>query len=249
MKAKAPFFIPAFLVHAFFVMTGIASVSGQTSTEILSKAFDASIGRENLPISNGTVHYNPYRISNNRHYYYPSDRFEKGIVKYNGQEYFDAYILYDTYKDLLLYKIRESDLVSINLIPEKATAFTLNKRNFVFISSSQFPLSQIKTGYYEENLSSIHFHFYIRHHRDKREVLKGTTAFAEFDDNYSFYIRKEDAFYEITSRKDVIRLFPEYKRKINDFHAANRNLERTDSPLFYEKLMAYLNNSIENATH
>lgn len=226
----------------------VNTVQAQSSEEIITKHFDQTIGMENLDINNGTVHVNEFRILNNKHRYYPTDSFETGNVNYNNQQYFNVALKYDLYKDVLIYKPINSDVISINLIPERVASFTLNNRKFIYINHFIFPLSPIKTGYYEESVTGKNFIFYIRHHRDKREILKGSSVYNEFDDNYEYFIKKENAFTEISAKKDIIKLFPEQKRKINDFYSASSKLKKTDEKAFFEKLLTYLNNAIENNT-
>lgn len=217
-----------------------------SSVETLTKAFDNSIGKENLEISNGTLHVNEFRILNNMHQYYPSDSFTIGSLTYKQQEYYETALKYDIFKDIVVYKPRESEVVSINLIQNDINSFKINNRKFVYLNQLDFPLSQIKTGYYEEYISGKQFTFYIKHHKDKREVLKTETIFIEFDNNYSYFVRKGDAFYEINSKKDIIHLFPEIKRQINDYCSSYRNLKTTDEQLYYEKIFTAINKIQEN---
>ncbi|CAM3533374.1 hypothetical protein FSS13T_03360 [Flavobacterium saliperosum S13] len=247
MKTKHSPFLSKLLL-TMLLASAINIAQAQTSEEVLTKHFDQSLGSENLDINNGTVHVNEFRVLNNKHRYYPSDNFETGNVTYNNQQYFDIPLKYDLYKDILVYKPQNSGIISINLIHDRVTSFRINNRNFILINSLLFPLSPIKTGYYEENVSGKNFTFYIRHHRDKREVLKGASVFNEFDDNYEYFIKRNGAFNKISSKKDLIKLFPEQKRKINDFYSASGKLKKTDELLFYEKLITYLNNAIENNT-
>lgn len=229
-----------------FLSFGTHYAIGQTSSKTLSKAFDQAIGKENLELSNGPVHVTEFRIYGNKHNFYPADSFEKGNITYNNQEYFDIDIKYDLYKDILLYKPQASEAISINLIQEKVSKFTINQRNFIFLDKLLYPLSPISSGYYEENFSGKDFTFYIKHHRDKQDVIKGTSIFHEFDDNYEYYLKKGSSFFIIDSKKDIIKLFPEQKRKINEFYAAFRKMANDDQPKFYEKLIAYLQNSTDN---
>lgn len=218
----------------------------QSSEETIAKYFDQTIGYENLEINNGNVHVNEYRILNNKNRYYPSEKFETGNITYNNQDYFDVAIKYDLYKDILVYKPQGSDVISINLIQEKVSAFKINNKNFVYLNSLHFPLSPIKSGYYEKSTSGKNFTLYIRHHKDKREILKGASVFNEFDDNYEYFIQKDASFYKLSRKKDIIELFPDHKKKINDFYSSYRKLEKSDGPLFYEKLMTYIHNAVEN---
>lgn len=247
MKTKHNTFDPKLLL-TFLLTLAVNILAAQTSEEVLTKYFDQTIGSENLDINNGSVHVNEFRILNNKHRYYPADNFETGTVTYNNQQYFDIPLKYDLYKDILVYKPKNSDIISINLIHDRVAGFTINNKKFIYINSLLFPLNPIKTGYYEENLSGKDFIFYIRHHRDKREVLKGASVFNEFDDNYEYFIKRDGIFNKVSTKKDLIKLFPDQKRKINDFYSASGKLKKTNEPLFYEKLITYVNNAIENNT-
>lgn len=228
----------------FFIT--VNTTLAQSSEETISKYFDQTIGNENLEINNGSVHVNEFRILNNKHRYYPSEKFEIGNITYNNQQYFDLAIKYDIYKDILIYKPQASDVISINLIPEKTSSFNINKKKFVYLNSLIFPLNPIKSGYYEESISGKNFTLYIKHHRNRKETIKEASIFNEFIDNYEYYVKKETSFHKLSTKKDLIKLFPEQKRTINDFYSSYRKLENSDRPLFYEKLMTYLRNAIEN---
>lgn len=242
---KSVFFykITAFTTGFFFTVT---IALAQSSEETIAKYFDRTIGNGNLEINNGNVHVNDFQILNNKNCYYPSEKFENGNITYNNQNYYDLAIKYDLYKDILVYKPQASDVISINLNPEKTSSFYINKKKFIYINSLLFPLSPIKSGYYEENISEKNFTFYIKHHRDRREIIKETSVLNEFNDNYEYYIKKDGSFYKISAKKDLIKLFPERKKTINEFYSSFRKLEDSNEPLFYEKLMTYLHNDIEN---
>ncbi|KGO96439.1 hypothetical protein Q767_05915 [Flavobacterium enshiense DK69] len=199
-----------------------------------------------MDINNGIIHINEFRILNNKHRYYPNDKFEIGSATYNSQNYYDIPLKYDIYKDILIYRPQESEAISIELIHEKVTAFSINNKKFVYLNNIYFPMMQIKPGYYEENISGKNFIFYIKHHRNKREILKGSSVFYEFDNDYEYLLEKNGTFNKISSKKDLIKLFPEYKRKINDFYSSSKKILKSDEPLFYEKMMTYLNNETAN---
>lgn len=247
MNTKALLFYANPLLTVLFALAA-NKAQAQYSEEVLTKYFDQRFGYENLEINNGTVHENEFRVSNNKHCYYPNENFEKGNITYNNQQYFDIPIKYDLYNDILVYKPQNSNIISINLIKEKVSSFTINNKNFIYIDNLFSPLSHIKKGYYEESVSGKNFVFYIKHHRSRREIIKESSIYHEFDDNYEYYIKSEGAFHKISSKKDVMKIFPELKQKINDLYSAYDKLKKTNEAVFYEKLMTYLNNTIENNT-
>lgn len=244
-SSKIVLYFKLLLLSSIFFLT-INTTLAQSSEETIANYFDQTIGNENLDINNGQVHVNEFRLLNNKHRYYPSEKFEIGNITYNNQDYFNVAIKYDMYKDILVYKPQASEVISINLIQEKVATFNINKRKFVYLNNLFTPSSPIKSGYYEENFTGKNFTFYIKHHRDKKEVTKEAHVLTEFNDNYEYYIKKNASFYKLSTKKDLIKLFPERKRTINDFHSAFRKLEKSDRTLFYEKLMIHLHNTIEN---
>lgn len=246
MKTKPKRDLQKLLIAFTIVFFNLNHIQGQSSEESLYKSFDLAIGKDNLAINNGAIHFNEYRIINNKHRYYPTEKFENGSVVYSGQHYFDIPIKYDIYRDIVIYRPQESDVIGIELIPEETTSFSINNKKFIYITNLFFQTNQMKSGYYEENVTGKNFTFYIKHHRDKREILKGTSVFYEFEDNYEYYIKKDNSFTRISSKKDLIRFFPEHKRKINDFYFSSKKILKSNEPLFYEKMMAYLNNVMEN---
>lgn len=235
------------LLLSTFYFLGSNPLHSQSSNEELAKSFDKTIGYGNLNINNGIVHTNEFRISKNKHRYYLSEKFEKGDVTYNDQTYFDVNLKYDLYQDNLVYQ-PEGSFVGFNLIGEKVGSFKIFDKKFVYLNSTLFPFSLIKSGFYQEIVTNKNTTFYIKHKKDKREVIKETSTFNEFDDNYEFFLKKNSTFYKIKTKKDLAVLFPESKRKIYDFYSGYSQLEKDDKPLFFEKIMAYINNTIENNT-
>jgi len=246
MKIKKNVFYYKLLILLCVFFLRVDTTLAQTSDETIAKYFDRSIGNGNLEINNGSVHVNEFRILNNKHPYYPTEKFEIGNITYNNQHYFDLAIKYDIYKDILVYKPQASDIISINLIPEKTSSFNINKKKFVYLNSFLSPLNPIKSGYYEESVVGKNFTLYIKHHRDRKEIIHETSVLNEFNDKYEYYIKKDASFHKLNTKKDLIKLFPERKRTITDFYSSFRKLEDSDRTLFYEKLMTYLRNAIEN---
>lgn len=246
MKTKPKTNFQRLLIAFTLIISNLNHLQGQSSEETLTKSFDQAIGKENLDINNGIIHINEYRILNNKHRYYPNDKFEIGFVTYNNQNYYDIPLKYDIHKDILIYRPLESDAISIELIQKNVAAFNINNKKFVYLNNFYFSIIKLKPGYYEETISGKNFTFYIRHHRSKREVLKGSSVFYEFDNDYEYFIEKNGAFNKVSSKKDLIKLFPQYKRKISDFYSSSKKMLKSDESLFYEKMMNYLNNEMVN---
>ena len=245
LSKKSTVILATVLLMPFFSNAQAALQFEKTTTE-----FDQFLERDNLPISNGILHISPYRITNGKNRYYPTDGFSQGNVEHNNQWYFKVPIKYDLFSDLIIYKTLDSETISIELTQESVQSFSINNKKFLYLTGGLNLNSVIKNGYYEENYKGKHFTFYIKHKRTKRDVLKNQSVMHEFDDYYSYYLFADSIFHRIQTKKDLIRLYPNVKSKINDFYIMNRSLEKNDKTAFYELLAPYLDTALtQSATN
>lgn len=234
------------IITLYTLFFGFYKTHAQSEERYITKMHDSIIGKQGLAINNGYYHSNPYPLLNGKHRYYASDSSLKGTVFYENQYYYDIDIKYDLYQDVLVYKpTSESGNIGIELIPQNVDHFTINKRKFVNLGKTVSPMITFIKGYYEENLNSKNFVFYIKHHKDRKEITNGTRTYNEFNDNNEYYIFRNDNYYKIASKGDIVALFPEHKKNINDLFNSNRSLEKENKYLFYETLIHKLNSLLE----
>ncbi len=207
--------------------------------------FDTKVGKENLDLNNGTPHLNPYKTVGDNNMYYISDKFSKGDVRYDNQTYYDVNLKYDIFKDeLILNPFGESENIAIVLIQQKIESFTINDTKFVKIEKKENNLPEFSTGYYEEKKLATDFIFYIKYHKDIQKGINDNGVFYSFKENDSFFIDLKNKTYQIKSKNDIIRLFPEQKKQINAFYFMNTEIQKSDLNEFMKKLMKYINDSI-----
>lgn len=226
-----------------YLMNPVSFVLGQTTENVsLYNWFDAKTSKENLPISNGTLHVNYDRTINNGNRYLFSDKFSKGIVNYNDQNYYDVNLKYDIYKDaLVLNPYKDSDNIGINMIKEKTAGFTLQGRTFVNLNLNGKLPSDFYTGFYEENLIGKGFIFYIKYRKEAKEIIESKFVSIDYIFKTEFILYYKNSFIKLHSKRDLTQLFPDYKTKIDDFYQMNRALETANEVQFMENLMRYVN--------
>ena len=230
----------------YFILLGIflnfCSTYSQTSKEIsVYNWFDKNLGVESLDFENGLAHLNLDRTINNQHRYYFSQDFQTGSINYNNQNYFDLLLNYDIYNDELVLKpYGESNTTKINLIKENIGYFKIGNEKFVNLKNLNS--TAFRKGYYLEYLAGNDITLYIKYYKEKKKINKEEVDLIEFVPKYEFVLLKENKFYLINDKKEIIALYPNSKRKINDFYSTYRSLNKNDTPLFMKNLLKYINN-------
>lgn len=216
--------------------------SQNNSEATLYNWFDNAIGKEILAINNGTRHINYDRTVNNKDRYYKTDLLTTGSINYDNQDYFEINLKYDIYKDELILKYYgESDYTEINLLKDKVRSFKINDEHFINLNiNNQLPFNLLG-GFYEQNFIGKTFTFYIKHYKRAKEILKNNGVFIEYFYQNEFVLFTEDKFTSITTKKEVLKLFPDYKSQINDYYLMNRNLKKENETKFMKNLMRYIN--------
>ncbi|TDP03781.1 hypothetical protein [Flavobacterium sp. 245] len=226
----------------FGLLLNIHSIHSQSVKEIETfNWFDKNAGIESLDIKNGRAHLNFDKTIDNQHRYYGPDEFKKGSVRYNSQNYFDLFLKYDIYADeLVLRPYDEQNNTKINLIKSEVANFKIGSETFVNLK--ELNNTAFKGGYYEEITINSNQVLYIKYYKEKKKNVKEEFNLIEYIPRYEFVLWKENKFNLINDKNAIIKLFPESKRKINDFYLMNRSLRKENTALFMKNLMKFINN-------
>ncbi|MRX37735.1 hypothetical protein GJU43_00470 [Flavobacterium sp. LC2016-23] len=225
----------------FGLFLNIYSIHSQTNNEISTyNWFDKNLGIESLDLKNGPAHLNFDKTAHNQNRYYIDD-FKNGSVTYNGQDYFDLYLKYDIYADELVLKpYSESNTTKINIVKDYVSSFKIGNQKF--INLKELNSTNFKKGYYEEVNLTNNTTLYIKYYKERNNAMKENISYIEYLPKYDYILLKEKDFHLINEKKEIIKLYPDDKRKINDFYFKNRNLKKEDPSLFIKSLMKYINN-------
>lgn len=219
-------------------------LSQNTNDKTLYNWFDKSVEKENLSINNGTVHSNPYKTAKDNNMYYSSNKFDIGTLVYETQTYYDIYLKYDLYKDILVLNPNGlSDNIGINLGSDKVDSFTLKNNHFVRRIRQDNQPSEFTTGFYEENKINSGFLFYIKHHKDIQKIVNENGLSYKFKESNSFFIDYKNTVYYIKNKKDIIAIFPNSKKIINEYYTMNNEVRKTNLNQFMRNLMTYVSNT------
>ncbi|WP_394776421.1 hypothetical protein [Flavobacterium sp.] len=223
-------------------MLNFCTAYSQSSNEIfVYNWFDKNLGVESLDFENGPAHLNFDKTINNNNRYYISEDFKKGSINYNGQDYFDLLLNYDTYNDEIVLKpYGESNTTKINIIKENVSYFKLGNERFVKLETLNIP--NFRKGYYEEVLTGNDITLFVKYYKEKKKINKDEIDLVEFIPKYEFILLKDSKSYLVNTKKEILALFPNNKRKINDFYLLHRDLKTENPALFTKNLLKYINN-------
>ena len=231
----------AIFLVLFGLFLNIHSSQSQTNDDItVYNWFDKNLGLESLDFKNGLAHLNFDKTPPNQNRYLTNE-FKKGSINYNEQYYFDLFLKYDIHSDeLVLRPYDEANTTKINLIKENINSFTIGTDKF--INLKELNTSTFKGGYYEEVLIGNNITLYIKYYKEKKKSAKDEINLIDYVPKYEFVLLKENKYSVINEKKEIIALFPDSKRKINDFYIMNRDLKKDNFPLFMKNLIKYINN-------
>ena len=127
------------------------------------------------------------------------------------------------------------------LFKSKIAGFRLGESDFIQITTSGGTTKM--SGFYEVIIEEDTLTLLKKNKKKRFKRIKGSTVYYEFDDENSYYIKYQDDYYEISSKNDVIRVWPDKKNYINEYfnHALLKTNEDFFWKSFFEKLAVTLN--------
>lgn len=202
--------------------------------------FDKALGVGNIGIYNGIEYKKEYYTKKGNDEFYMSSDFLIGNVVYDNQPYFNILMKYDVYKDEIIVKLpSQNSFITINLIKSKVENFNIHKTPFVKISLDS---SKNNDGFFEVLFEGDNLKVYKKYNKNRKEQLEGSYVYNVFKTNTDYYIFHNNEYFISNSKKDFIKLFPNYRKEIVAFISKNRSLRRSN----YDSYLVQLSKIISN---
>jgi len=202
--------------------------------------FDKLVGIENTNVYDGIAYIETQRTINEKTKFFKSQDYLPGSVVYNGQSYFDLEMKYNVVGGQLLLKL--ADRIggnTLQLFKNKLSSFTIDGHDFVKIIPKNGPAESL--GFFEIVLQNENFELFVK--PIKREFIRKdrSSIYYEFIDQKSENLLLYNGIYhKIESKKDMVNIFPEYKKEINKFHSTARSLKNSNPDEFLKALVTRL---------
>ncbi|WP_397446941.1 hypothetical protein [Polaribacter sp. R77954] len=215
----------------FFTLSTFSQTD--SSEQTLYTLFDKTVGASNTDISYGAIHTEKYKSLDNDHQYFKSKQFYLGKINYQQQTFFNVSVKYNVAQDALLVRIDNQTIVlESNLVSN----FTLHNCHFINHSILGYVavISDVKP-----------LQFYKKHNKNKVKKLNESYIYYKFSDDNKYYLDYQSKLFSVSSKKDIIKIFPTYKSDVKKFYKTNKSLLKKDLDQFYKKLIILLDKEIK----
>jgi len=222
-----------------FLLLSAIHVKAQQADQIdYYNWFDQQVGIENTGLFNGIRYKELYRIKNGKHKFYKSPEYLSANILYDGQPYYDIPLKYDLFDDELIISLQTvSGSSIIQLLKEKVAGFELDNKRFVHLKGIEvFKSNDEIDGFYEILEEGKSLTLYKKHRKLRKKILENKAILNEFRNDDLYYIYRENLFYPVKTKNDLIKIFPERKKQINAFFSGNKYLMDTDYDLFMTQI-------------
>jgi hypothetical protein len=161
-------------------------------------------GNEYISIANG-VKGTPF---------FKYDKLQPGSVFYNGILYDEVPLLYDVYQDAVVINDYTNSF-PIKLVSEKISYFKLADHSFIRLSSENTAAS-LGTGFYEVLYNNNEIMILAKR---VKKLFAGSRAeeSQQFVQKDQLYIKKNNTYYSINNRKNLMAIFPDKKDDVKKY--------------------------------
>lgn len=204
--------------------------------------FDKEVQRKNTSLYNGVEYIELFRTINDKHKFFGNSDFQMGSLVYDGQFFDQVPLKYDLDADNLLLSVGYNYPYPILiLIKSKIQSFNLQDADFVQVPEDTEALGA--TGFYQVLFKEKAITLLKKNTKKRFKRIRGNTLYYEFIPEGSYALNYEGEFYEISNKKDVLRIWPEQKAFINEnFNSSLRKInEDTFWTSFFSKLADVIN--------
>lgn len=199
--------------------------------------YNASLANQ-LRLYNGKE-YKEYQYSFElgQPFFFHSD-WSKGTVMYDGGFYKDVSILYNIVTDQLIIQ-NHHNFSKIQLIKDKVASFSLLGHSFINIPRDSLLSTNLKPGYYDI-LSTGNITLLARRTKNIQETVRQTVEHKIYGKDH-FYVKKNNNYVPIQTKKSFLELFPDKKKEIQQYIRKNKLRFRKDQENVMFKVVAYYN--------
>ncbi|WP_130735977.1 hypothetical protein [Flavobacterium sp. J27] len=225
-----------YLFFIFFLTT--ITLKGQSIKEI-NTYVDSEIGIQNSYVFNGKIYINPYKVLSKKNQFLNyNTNYTKGSVTIQNITFKELELQYDLYSQEIIVKPdSKTSLYGIVADTSKIERFTIYDLTFVNLKNTG---TQNLNGYYELSVDKA-IPLYIKHKTNRYKLLDKNSVHFEFEPKYEYYIFNNDTYINVASKKDLIKIFPYFKKELKLFYSKNIYLEKNEPREFMRKLILYTN--------
>lgn len=208
------------------------------------KAYDSIIGYNQTNLYNGLRYVDTYMATPDNHKFFDKHTFVPSEIRYDGQSYYDVNLKYDLLTDVVvLQPSGEKSFLSIELLKNVVDYFKMGNHEFYNLTD-EVATSDLKfSGFFELLYSGTSVKLYSKHVKEVSERYKNRKINYIFNKSTYFFVEHNQQFYQVDSKKDFTRLFPNKEAQISTLYDDYKLLIKNNPTEFMKRLAAILDQS------
>lgn len=156
-----------------------------------------------------------YHASTGHQYFFSSEK-QPGTLTYNNRLFTDLRLAYDVVLDQVVLSPANSPL-TLRLINEKVSGFTLNEHRFVRLVADSAAGSVIRTGFYELLVDGGGVQLLAKRAKNIQERIAQPYINVEFSDVDKLYLYRAGQYHAVASKRSVLRLLADRGKELQRF--------------------------------
>lgn len=199
--------------------------------------YSKSFGNQ-LHIYNGKE-YRPYRRPfDEGQPYFVTDKWSKGTVSYDGNQYDDVSILYNLVTDELII-LDYNDIAMIELLKEKVAGFSVSGHSFLNITHDSLYSADIKEGFYDV-LAGGRAALLVKRSKNIQSFIKRSIELKVFAKE-QYYLKKDKHYFSLNGQKSLLEHLDDKRNEIQQYIKQNRLRFRKEPEETMTKIVDYYN--------
>ena len=217
-----------------------------TSIATVIKLHNSVLG-QNIHLYNGWKNdgYNHLATGNP---YFLSDQIQTGNIFYDDTYYRDVLMLYDLVQDNVVIAQYTDDkdnispeyrgVLRMNLVKSKIGWFTMPGHEFVLLNADSSSIG-MPPGFYERMYNGK-TKLFVKRTKVYVEEIKGNELDRRFDLSTLYYVQTNGKYYDIRSKKTLLRVLKDQKKDLGSFIRANKKrFRKNKEALIFETTRYY----------
>jgi hypothetical protein len=214
----AIFFILSFYINNIFAQDTVAESSLVTKALVNARTFYQQSFGDQSTLYTGSQYAEYLSGFEKGQPYFYSEQPVIGSIIYDGAAYDSVVMRYNQVKDVLVIS---NHFNIIQLGSEKVESFNLSNSAFIYLVKDSLNSNLVSSGFYNL-LYDGKISLFKKQIKTIREKLTSNAELLRFVDVYDhYYIKKEDKFYPIKSKKNLFEILGDNKKEVKQFINAN----------------------------
>lgn len=134
---------------------------------------------------------------------------------------------YDLVKDQLIVQSQETGGVNIALFSPRVKEFKFSGSTFIYFNKEKNK-SSLPEGFYQR-LAQGKLTAFAKSNKIITETIVGVTLYRKFEESKKYFILKNDQYYSIANKRDLLNVLREHRKEIQDLLSA-QNLNFRTAP-------------------